>query len=318
MKNWSKKEFKTEISYYELLNAKLHKETNPDFAAFQSSESSSYFSDRKISLETFLNLKKMEKENPKTIKTEDKSKMNDEMKKIPYKKFLLKSEKIKYYNFQDIENMNCFNYIYFFPEVFKYYFSQDKFNYINIFDFILNKNSESKKFNSREVLNLFDKKSISHKEFSDLSLNYLFSDDYKDSIERKILKYESDFININELIKFRNLSLGHTLIYTIDKLISGDLLNSDKYLNVVCTGGVANTNNLIKVIRKDIQSLLTVYQDNNKQDYIKVLNTKYDDYSLSFYKGANFMSKLPNLENLMISRVQYFDYGSDYLSYCYI
>ena len=313
-----KKEFKTQISYFELLNAKLFKEINPDYAVFHSSESSSHFRDRKTSMETFLAIKKNEKDNPKTLKTEDKVKMNEEMKKIPYKKFPLKLEKIKYYNFQDIEYMNCFNHIYFFPEVFRYHFTQDKFNYVNIFDFILYKNSEAKKYNSREALNLLDNKNISFKDFSDLSLNYLFNDEYKDSFERKIIKYESDFINLNELNKFRNLSLGHSIVYTIDKLISGDLLNSDKYLNVICTGGVANTNNLINTINMDIQSLLTVSKDNNNQNFIKLVNTKYDDYSLSFYKGANFMSKLPDLENLMISRVQYYDCGGDYLSYCYI
>jgi len=318
MKNWGKMEMRPEVSYQDILLAKLFRETDSDFACLQTNENNHFYQERKSALYNYMQLKKQDIEKPKSLKPEEKLKMMEEMKKIPYRKFPLRNE-TKYYNFQDVENISCFNYLYFFPQVYKYTMSQKRLNYINIFDFILNKNTEVKKFNSRLSLDIpYEKKQMATTEFADFSLNYLFADEYKDSLERKILKYETDFISKGELMKFRQLSLGHSIVNTIDRLISSDVLNSDKYLNLVCTGGVCNTKNIIKSVNRDVQSLLTISQDANKQDFIKTVNTRYEDYSTSFYKGANFISKLPDLENIMISRHQYYDNGSDYLSYCYI
>ena len=318
-KSWGKKEMKTEISYFDILLAKLFKETEEDFATLTSAENLNYFYDKRNSLETYLKFRKIDIDKPKSLKIDEKQKMAEELKKLSYRNFPLRNDINKYFNFVDIENMNCFNQIYFFPEVFKHNMSQDRFNYLNITDFILNKNLDLKSFSVREQLEIpFENKIMTHEEFYEFTLNYLFADEHKDSFERQVLKYESDFLKTKELNKFRNLSLGHSLIYTIDKLITADVLNSDKYLNLVCTGGVCNTKNMVKSINKDIQSLLTISHDSNKQDYVKMIDTKYDDYSTSFYKGANFISKLPDLENIMISRQQYYDHGSDFLSYCYI
>ena len=316
-KNWSEKEFKKNILYKDYKIAKFFRETDPDFATLMTYENQEYFFEKNKSLDLFLTKKKLEEEKPKSLKSEEKIQMNEELKKIPIKKFYFKND--IYYGFQDIENMNCFNYLYFFPEVFKYHMSQDRFNYINIFDFILKKNNDPRRFNTREEFNVpFEKNKIDPLDFFNLSNIYLYDDEYKDSFERKLLKYETEFIKTIELKKFRNLSLGHTIIYTIDKLISSDVFNTDKYLNLICTGGVCNTRNFINMLNEDVQSLLTNNKDFNNENYIKIVNSKYNDYACSFYKGANIISKLPDLENIMISRQNYFDCGSDNLSFCYI
>lgn len=42
------------------------------------------------------------------------------------------------------------------------------------------------------------------------------------------------------------------------------------------------------------------------------------DASCSFYKGANYLSKLGNLNSLMVSRQEYYEVGKECLGYNYI
>lgn len=316
-KNYINKEQSLNVGYFDMLAAKLVKETNPRIGCYNMWENMQQFQPDRDSLVKFFTLKEQEKS--KSQKNQNlKSQIQEELKKLQFKQVHL-LEQPKYYFFEDIERMSCFNYLYFFPEVFKHILSLKSYNSMYIFDFIINRNTEIKKFNNRELVRLQAKgNELKYDKFNETLMPYLYMDQFNDTNEKKVLKYESGFIKNDELQKFRNLSLGHNILYLMDKLVTNDVMNADKYLKVVCSGGVCNTPGLIKCIHEDIVSLIAEEKNKPVKFTIKSLFNKIEDQGLSIYKGANFISKLPELENVMITRQMYSDNGSNYLSYCYI
>ena len=131
-----------------------------------------------------------------------------------------------------------------------------------------------------------------------------------EGIEKEALLGDESLYKLSSLKNFRQLSLSHLLFTHIQKLIKNDPKNYHKYLNIYFTGGVLRTPGLKQLIQNDISSLINTKYFN--------INFPSGDPAKSFYKGVNYLSKLPNLENIMISRQDYFDYGPEYISYNYI
>ena len=90
-KNWSEKEFKKNISYKDYKIAKFFRETDPDFATLMTYENQEYFFEKNKSLDLFLTKKKLEEEKPKSLKSEEKIQMNEELKKYLLRNFTLKT-----------------------------------------------------------------------------------------------------------------------------------------------------------------------------------------------------------------------------------
>lgn len=208
------------------------------------------------------------------------------------------------------------NYIFSFPEVFKCVLNTNNVltqtdfysNMRTVENFINERSLDSKKFNEREK---FD--------------NYLFTDFEKhiitpymnqtfDSLEKRTIKKDCNFLNKEELQKFRHFSLSHNILIHLQNLIEEDNLNANKYINIAFSGGVLNTPGLQNLIEDDLNSMFKKQRNEN----LKLYFSKNVNNSEAFYKGANYLSKLDNLETLMISRQDYYDYGSDYVCYNYI
>ena len=175
-----------------------------------------------------------------------------------------------------------------------------KYDFKNMYDFISNENklgsfSERSKYNNLQSTVFYDSYILPYNDMEGPEKDTLLSDTY---IKNSALK------------NFRHLSLAHMLITHIGKLMKSDSYNAKTYENIYFTGGVLKTPFIKDIIKEDILSLSS----------IKNLNIIFPecDPSISFYKGVNYLSKLPDLETIMVSRQDYFDYGAEHLSYNYI
>jgi actin-related protein len=225
----------------------------------------------------------------------------------------------------NLKEISTLNYIYTFPEAYKCLLSTRNYTekdlayksmnsdhlFTNIqswVDFITKSNVDLKKFNERDK---FDKHNF--KEFEkDCILPYL--NQKGNSLEKNTLVSEANFLQKEELAKFRQLSLSHILLTEIEKHITADSLNANKYINVVLSGGALNTMNMVQVLQNDFDSLAK----KNRNDNFKLHFMKNTNNGETFFKGANYLSKIDDLDNVMISRQEFYDYGADYLCYNYI
>lgn len=132
-----------------------------------------------------------------------------------------------------------------------------------------------------------------------------------DSLEKEILISETS-VDINAIQKsFRTLGLAHSISKVMHK---AKLANPDYYKqlnNIYFTGGVLKTPNIKELIIDDITSC-------NGKGIPPSLFFPEKDPSTTFYKGVNYFSKLPDLDRLLISKKDYFENGSEQLSYNYI
>ena len=224
------------------------------------------------------------------------------------------------------KEISTFNYLYSFPELYKWVFSSKKYINSNLslsvpqtffsnlqatISFITN--SKADKFNERMTFNNF-----STRDFEKSNIHPYLTQDF-DSIEKRLLTFDLNFVKKEELTKFRFGSLTHLIFQEMEKLISADTLNSNKYTNVIFTGGVLNTFNFSSVLEQDFYSLLfETGKEDIKFNFMKNINGNRHDHSMDFYKGANYLSKINDLDQIMISRKEFYDFGADYLCYNYI
>ena len=127
----------------------------------------------------------------------------------------------------------------------------------------------------------------------------------------KIFIWFISLINKEELVKFRHYSLSHLLYYEIEQLLYED--PDFRSFDVVFAGAVLNIPNLRDVLKKDLESLT-----NNADNTMSIRFPDINDSSCSIYKGANYLSKLGNLNSLMVSRQEYYEVGKECLGYNYI
>lgn len=178
-----------------------------------------------------------------------------------------------------------------------------KENFDSVIQFLLPEKNNSVFDSQKQKYNVFSPNNFAEKVIWPYREN--------ESVEKDVLITETSLFNSSYITKnFRQLGLAHILIAHIHKMIKLNPDYSKQLLNVYFTGGVLKTPNITRLIREDIESMLTKKNIN--------LFFPQKDPQFNFYKGANYFSKIPELENIMISRKDYFEFGSEQLSYNYI
>lgn len=262
---------------------------------------------------------------------------NDELKilntRITYKSYLEMDKKKKElpfccpidYKIETSIHKYChINYLFSFPEIFKALYRENMkttHDYIKNFLYYSPITNE-KKFNEREEIKVFlssekDKQNVKTLKFPEWSngINkiYIANKTSGNTLNEQILQSDPNYINQEELIKFRQFSLSQTIIHLYDQIIKEEAANSAKYSNIVFCGGVLNTPNLREVFKRDMESLFL-----SSNSSLNLYFPQIKDASCSFYKGANYLSKLNNLESLMVSRQEFYEVGAQNLGYNYI
>lgn len=177
---------------------------------------------------------------------------------------------------------------------------KENINYLNKFVHSYEENSDIEAF--------FDK--LSNTDFNSIILNYRENN----CIESSALTFNNKLMrNINNLQNgyFKQLNLVYHIYSVIGKAIS---LNPDyetQLMNVYFSGGVLNNKELVEIIKADFNFF-------SKNDNNIKLNFSINDPQTSSFKGFNFMSKLNNYENIFVSQKDYYEYGSEHLSFNYI
>jgi actin-related protein len=222
--------------------------------------------------------------------------------------------------------LEAFNYFYSYPELFRTVFSK---HIKNFFNHSMSNNvsmiKDKEKDNDfsgdyRNNLNtLINKKldsyhSSFYQRFYASAIQPFLMHSF-DSIEKRTLLSDNNFINKDELSKGKQLCLANILISQIENLVSGDYLNTGSYLNVCLAGGNLNNKSIENNIENDISKL---FLKTKPSEGPKIFVKDKIDFKETFYKGANFLSKMDNLDNIMISRKDYLDCGAENLCYNYI
>jgi actin-related protein len=234
----------------------------------------------------------------------------------------------------DIKNFLHIPYMYSFPEVFKFIYRKDfMITHNQIRDFINSSNKEENKikndesesslheneinnFNDREYIDVNINNNLTKVKYLDFDykINTIYSQaDPKKNIEKKIFESSNNFVNKEELSKFRQFSLSHMICSQIEKFVDFDVNNIELYNNIVFTGGILNISNIKNILNEDLKSLIA---DNT--DKIKVYFPDISDAALGMYKGCNYISRLDNLKDLLITRDLYNEVGYENLCYNYI
>lgn len=218
------------------------------------------------------------------------------------------------------------SYLFTFPEIFRsLYWDSVRTTHDFIKSFIYcnkSNNDHNPKFNEREEIKAYfaternkkaGNRTIKTLKFTEWtnSINKHYSLNNTNGLIEQIRQSEIGLINKEELVKFRHYSLSHLLYYQIEQLIYED--SDFRNFDIVFAGGVLNTPNLKNVLKKDLESL-TNSADNAMSIHFPDIN----DASCSFYKGANYLSKLGNLSSLMVSRQEFYEVGKECLGYNYI
>ncbi len=298
------------------------------FTQYESSLNSEYLSGRNVTyaMATFENLENnviSSMENEKSsfeISFEEylQTKHNKEQNSLKYihKKI---DESSKDYNDKNVYMGNFFSY----PELFKYLFSDRKLQKYSNEDKFRIKNQELVR-DLDELIKLTgigysDMKKFGNITTSEFHENYIYP--YlttENTLENKISLGESNFVNKHLLACFRQFSLPHLILYEIEKMINSDILNVNRYLNIVFTGGIFNSPGFSEFIDKEFKHLINNSNFDNKKYINLYFPNKTSDSAYSISKGINYLSRLDNLSELMISISDYYNLGKECLCYNYI
>ena len=300
---------------------------------------SNFMSGRNISALRALYTKINSEENKEEVIVKDKNKpvklTYEEILKAQYEKEDRKDDQLSFLvNSENDETnfttkLSAYNYLYTYPEVFRMdlnptvsvndiFFSALLDNRIQ---FIISK----KRIDSRTVLDFWDEKSKNFKEMKFNDFEQMYINKYLncqaeefEPVEKTICRQEGGFVNKDECKYFRQLSYSHILVSQLEHIIHQDEQNGKKYANIVFSGGVLNTTGIKDVLRKDLTSMTN--NGNNPGSYLNLYfpNDDEKDTSIAFYKGANYLTKLPDLENIMITKENYMDHGVENLTYFFV
>ena len=160
-------------------------------------------------------------------------------------------------------------------------------------------------------------------EFNSKRMSDYVNNPYNSSdLEKDILSNKLDFIN-NKVYNFKQLSIAHYVIYMIEKLIKDDFYNAINYLNIVLTGGGFAQKGMKERVKQEIKYMINMGKVSLEgSGYSELPKIVFQDEDMSpeksFAKGANLLSKINNLSDLMIDRQSYFERGASNLSINYI
>lgn len=209
---------------------------------------------------------------------------------------------------------NYLGYLFTFPELFRSVFrleeNEENISKENLETFL---NTFYKEGKTDEIFVRVDNKAVNYSDWSKNCLNYYGKKwSEKNSLEKTINENKSeDNIIPDELERFRRFSISHIVSHLHNSLIN-DLNDCSMYNHIVFSGGVLNTVGLRERLTEDINILF------KKGKMMDLRFPEIKDCSCSIYKGANYLSKLDGLENIVITKKDYLEYGKDYLCYNYI
>lgn len=97
----------------------------------------------------------------------------------------------------------------------------------------------------------------------------------------------------------------------MENLVFDKLENAEKYPNILFCGGVLNSPGYPQLIKESVNTLLQ--NENTRHIDLSFSSDMIKDNIYSFYKGANFMSKVDNIEECMVSMQDYHENGAQRL-----
>jgi actin-related protein len=280
------------------------------FACYDKSVKSNFLSGRTI---TAL-MNKIDNEKNNSLKFLDYNKYDQNKRDNNIMKFWELNYPNKFIDYDDINQFQYshLNFLFSYPELFRCLY-RDDFSITN--NEIKSSLAEGiKNYDGQRFINLEDivknKKKVDFSEFEN-ELTSFYNQKNKNSLEKILNQYNGNYISVEELMKFRQFSLSHRIISKLEDYVNEDSNNGFKYSNIVFAGGVLNTPGLKNIIQKDIESLIL----NSK---VTINFPLCDDCCCSMFKGANYISKLDNLESIMVSKQDYLEIGKENLCYNYI
>lgn len=137
-----------------------------------------------------------------------------------------------------------------------------------------------------------------------------------DLVESQINTKPCSLISKEKEIKKYNMSLNSLILTQVENNILKHQNYADSYRHIYFCGGVLNSKNFSKMIENNFAGLVT---GSCKQEItLNFSSDNLNDNIYSFYKGANYLSKLDNIEPMMINRQEYFENGKDRLCFNFI
>jgi len=112
------------------------------------------------------------------------------------------------------------------------------------------------------------------------------------------------------------MSINSLVLTNMENLIFKNIQNAELYRNVYFCGGVLNSPNYTRCIKDNFYQMIST--ENRNDIHYNFSSSKINDNIYSFYKGANFLSKLDSLDSIMISRLDYYEKGKDRLCFDFI
>jgi hypothetical protein len=128
---------------------------------------------------------------------------------------------------------------------------------------------------------------------------------FQEISEKDITKNKENKSFSSILIDYEKYSLIQLIKNQIK--LEYDINDSKNKINVAFCGGVLNTPNMKIKIKNDLET-----------DKINCHFPTIDKVEFNFYKGAYYLSKLTGIENLMLSKHDYYEFGENRMGFNYI
>jgi actin-related protein len=128
---------------------------------------------------------------------------------------------------------------------------------------------------------------------------------FQEISEKDITKNKENKSFSSILIDYEKYSLIQLIKNQIK--LEYDINDSKNKINVAFCGGVLNTPNMKIKIKNDLET-----------DKINCHFPTIDKVEFNFYKGAYYLSKLAGIENLMLSKHDYYEFGENRMCFNYI
>lgn len=219
-------------------------------------------------------------------------------------------EKIHSYDnsYKNKDNLfGCLNYLYLYPEEFRSIFQKTKSN--NSFLYFLNDlQTYDEEKRNRMISAKYKSKQILSFGRNDSFLLEEKKDAYDDMFIENSLNGENKLIKENALSYGRQYSLSHLIANQI-KMEYGEEMKRD--VDIVFCGGVLETPDIIEMIKNDLNSSIEM-----ENIHLHFPDTK--KAHVAFTKGANYLSKLTGIENLMISKSDFNELGEEKMCFNYV
>ncbi len=136
-----------------------------------------------------------------------------------------------------------------------------------------------------------------------------------DKTEEDIYKVSSHLIR-RDIDKIYQSSLNSLILSNLENLMYKNKYVKEHYENVYFCGGVLNSAKFSDSVKINYEYM--VNEGSKKEIKYNFSSSKINDNIYSFYKGANYLSKLDTLDSIMITRQNYFESGKDRLCFEFI